>query len=177
MAREVKIELDGHGGPSIAGRLLEGAAAGFAGTVPMTIAMGVMHRALPRTERYSLPPKQITTRIARRIGLNRHLNEPKRTALTGAAHFGYGTAMGAAYAMVGRKLPLPPLLSGVVFAMVVWALGYMGWIPAMQIMPPASDQPRYRNALMIASHVVWGLAAGLVVDRLGRIGTRNSAAM
>jgi uncharacterized membrane protein YagU involved in acid resistance len=48
------------------------------------------------------------------------------------------------------------------FALLVWLVSYLGWIPAANILPPATDQPKRRNALMIAAHVVWGVSLGSV---------------
>ena len=40
--------------------LATGAMAGFLATIPMTIAMELLHRRLPWTQRYPLPPREIT---------------------------------------------------------------------------------------------------------------------
>ncbi|MCA1636528.1 MAG: hypothetical protein LC802_23280 [Acidobacteria bacterium] len=50
--------------------------------------------------------------------------------------------------------------------MAVWAGSYLGWLPAAGILRPATEHPPRRTALMIAAHVVWGVAAGLVVESL-----------
>src|SRR5436190_911638 len=46
--------------------ILAGALAGLAATVPMTLAMELMYRQLPPRQRYPLPPRLITQRLARR---------------------------------------------------------------------------------------------------------------
>jgi hypothetical protein len=79
-------------------KILIGAFAGLAATVPMTAAMESMHRLLPEQERYPLPPREITMAVAEDAGVRQHLNEPERTSLTLAAHFGYGGLTGAVYA-------------------------------------------------------------------------------
>jgi uncharacterized membrane protein YagU involved in acid resistance len=43
------------------------------------------------------------------------------------------------------------------YGLGVWALSYLGWIPAARILAPAYRHPVRRNLLMIAAHVVWGL--------------------
>jgi hypothetical protein len=78
-------------------RLLQGAIAGLIATVPMTAAMESGADQLPRHERYPLPPRLITRELARKSGISHDLNEPEMLALTIAAHFGYGAAMGTAY--------------------------------------------------------------------------------
>ena len=44
--------------------LVTGAVAGLGATIPMTLAMEVMHRSLPQHERYPLPPREITRRVS-----------------------------------------------------------------------------------------------------------------
>lgn len=132
-----------------------GAVAGLIATIPMTLAMRVMFTALPRREQYPLPPRQIVTRLAHRARVHRHLDDDNRRHLARTAHFGFGTAAGAAYGLVGRRC-CPGILGGMLFGTGVWAASYLGWLPAAGILPPATRMPRRRNALMIVAHWVWG---------------------
>jgi uncharacterized membrane protein YagU involved in acid resistance len=143
-----------------------GAIGGFAGTLPMTGAMVVMHRRLPARRRYPLPPRQITMRVARMAGLRRHMDAPARTGATLAAHFGYGTAAGALYGLVAPPFPAPTLAKGLLFGLALWAVSYLGLLPATGLLRSATDHPAERNALMIAAHLVWGATLGLVTDAL-----------
>ena len=43
------------------------------------------------------------------------------------------------------------------YGLGVWAMSYLGWIPAARILTPAHRHPLRRNLLMIAAHIVWGL--------------------
>ena len=146
--------------------LLAGAAAGFAATDPMTAAMEIMHRRLPWWKRYSLPPSQIMTRIKAKIGLRRHINQSEHLIMTLLAHFGYGAAAGAVYAPIADNVPLPGPFKGVIFGLIVWVVSYLGLLPALGILRPATRQPRRRTALMIAAHVVWGAALGMLTDMI-----------
>lgn len=147
-------------------KLVTGAVAGLIATAPMTAVMVLMHRDLPAHERYPLPPRRVTMEIAEGAGIKGRLDEPERQGLTLFSHFAYGATIGAVYAPLARKIPLPPALSGAGFGVAVWAGSYLGWIPAAGIMSPATEHPGRRNALMIAAHVVWGAVAGLLVDKL-----------
>lgn len=147
-------------------KIFLGALAGLAATVPMSVAMKLMHEQLPEQERYPLPPRQITMEVAEEAGVKEHLDEPVREGLTWASHFAYGAACGAIYAPLASKLPLPPVVSGISFGLAVWAGSYLGWLPAAGILRPATEHPPRRTALMIVAHVVWGAAAGLAVDGL-----------
>lgn len=143
--------------------ILAGAVSGLAATGPMTIAMETMFPQLPVLQRYPLPPRGITMRVAEQAGIKHELNEPQRLALTLAGHFGYGAAMGGIYAAVQRHLPGP--LGGAAFGLGVWAVSYLAMLPAARLYPNAAHAPPERNLLMIAGHLVWGAALGALMDR------------
>ena len=148
-------------------RFLLGALAGFVATVPMTVAMELMHRRLPRRQRYPLPPREITMEVAEEIGVKRHLNEPQRLSLTLASHFAYGATAGALYASLeARQGRLPPAVCGAAFGLAVWSGSYLGLLPALGILRPATEHPAPRNALMISAHLLWGSVTGAVLERL-----------
>ena len=146
--------------------ILLGAISGFAATAVMTGAMELMFRRLPRSEQYPLPPREITMRIAQQSGIERSLDEQQRVAATLAAHFAFGAGAGALYPAFAEKLKVPPAVTGIAYGVAVWIVSYLGWIPALKILKPATAHPFRRNALMIAAHVVWGVATGLMSDRL-----------
>jgi hypothetical protein len=72
--------------------------------------------------------------------------------------------MGALYGPLSRAIPLPAPLAGPAFGLAVWAANYLGVLPALGLLRPATEHPPRRNALMIAAHLVWGLATGLLVE-------------
>jgi hypothetical protein len=122
----------------------------------MTAAMKLGHRRLPRRERYPLPPRQITMKIAEEAGVAHQFTEDQKTRLTLLAHFAYGASMGSLYGLLTRenaraKTALP-------FGLAVWAGSYLGLLPGLGILKPAIQHPLRRNALMIGAHVVWGLS-------------------
>ena len=147
-------------------RWAAGSVAGFLATAPMTLSMHLMHHRLPRRERYPLPPAEITAEVASKAGVEEHMDQPRLMAATLLSHFGYGAAVGALYGRVSRMLPGPPALRATVFGLGVWACSYLGLLPALRILRPATEHPARRNALMIAAHVVWGVALGLLTERL-----------
>jgi uncharacterized membrane protein YagU involved in acid resistance len=142
------------------------AVSGFLATVPMTIVMEAMHRRLPWRERYALPPREITMNLADAAGVKKQLPEGGRFAATMAGHFGYGTLVGALYAPLSRKVQAPAVVKGALFGILVWTVSYLGVLPVIRVLPPATEQPQRRNELMIASHIVWGIALALIGERL-----------
>jgi uncharacterized membrane protein YagU involved in acid resistance len=153
-------------------RLLAGSIAGVAATVPMTALMVFMHRRIPPGERKMLPPKQVAGKVASEAGAGDLVDrEDELLATTGVTHFGYGAAMGGAYAMASPYIDLPAELKGTAFGLCVWAGSYLGWLPAAGIRPPATRRPVSENAMMIASHIVYGIVLGRLVESLAGDGT------
>jgi len=147
-----------------------GAALGAAATVPMSALMlGAQRAGLMGTQ----PPRRITDEA---IGVVDDWTEgpvdppePARRTLTTLTHLGFGAAAGAPFALTHRFLPasVPGEVVGTVYALGVWASAYLGWVPALGIMPRADDDRPDRPASMIAAHLVYGavLGAGLRVLR------------
>jgi uncharacterized membrane protein YagU involved in acid resistance len=148
--------------------ILAGLVAGFVGTAAMTVAMAGMFRLLPQRQQKPLPPRQITEGLAEKTGVKPHLDEEDLLAATMVAHFGYGSLVGAAYALTAQRLPLPVVLKGSLFGMAVWNSSYYGWVPAVRLLPPASRWPQGRKRLMIAAHLVWGITLAVVADAISR---------
>jgi uncharacterized membrane protein YagU involved in acid resistance len=150
---------------SSAVRALVGAVSGIVATGPMTAAMIGLHRNLPPHERHALPPGQIVDRIAGRLA--RRMDPEDRAATTIVAHFAYGGATGALYALAAPSLRASPLVKGLVFGGLVWSVSYLGLLPGLRILKPATRHDPRRNALMIAAHLVWGASLGLFFRLLG----------
>lgn len=162
-------------------RLFAGALAGLVASIPMALVMMGLNKILPRQKQSlwdrfrALPPKQITARVARRSGLGQAVAPGQKwEGLTWLAHLGYGAATSTLYPLVTRPLPLPRnrpaanMVRGMLFALTIWAGSYLGWLPAVNIMPPATKQPARRNIILIASHLVWGSLIGLLTGWLGK---------
>jgi putative membrane protein len=148
------------------------AAAGLVATVPMTVAMQWMHRRLPPPQKYPLPPRRITMRAAGKAGVRPHMDEPQRTTATLAAHFGYGTAIGSLLGAFAPKGAAKAAAAGAGFGLLVWAVSYLGLMPALDLHPPATREPARRNLLMIVAHLLWGATAGAVTAALRKTASR-----
>jgi uncharacterized membrane protein YagU involved in acid resistance len=103
-------------------------------------------------ERYPLAPREIVE-SGLPVATTRSLDEHGRQAATMAAHFGYGAATGALYALVALR---SGLVTGAAYGVLVWVVSYFGIMPGLRILRPAHGHPGRRNALMIAAHLVWG---------------------
>lgn len=126
-------------------------------TLPMTIFMRTAWNRLPRREKYPLPPRQIMHTVFKP---GRRLSPGGQTALTLFLHFAFGAAAGLIYGMVQDKIPIRSTVKGPLAGMAVWTGSYLGWIPALGILPSATEHPWRRNLLMIVAHLVWGMTLG-----------------
>ena len=144
--------------PPLATRLVLGAVAGFVATLPMSIAMRKLHGSLPEEERYPAPPRELIDSTTEEAVPE----EPARD-LTIVAHHLYGAATGA---LVAAALPRAGAVSGAAAGVAVWTGSYLGWIPTVGLLRPATDHPERRNGMMIAAHLVWGAATALAYREL-----------
>jgi uncharacterized membrane protein YagU involved in acid resistance len=146
---------------SLGSRLLIGGIAGFVGTLAMTSAMARGHRRLPEKEQYPLTPREIVESTAEQVGLDLE-NEAAKDA-TIAAHFAYGAACGA---LIAAASPRISETKGAAAGVGVWMASYLGWIPGVGILKPATEHPLRRNMLMIGCHLVWGATTARAMREL-----------
>jgi Protein of unknown function (DUF1440) len=116
--------------------------------------------------RYSLPPREITVHLAERAGVHKKLDPDARAALSLVNHFGYGAMAATVYSLVEERIPVPAMAKRPLFGAIVWLVSYLGLLPAVGILEPATKHPQSRNLLMIAVHLVWGLVVGVFVETL-----------
>ena len=108
------------------------------------------------------PPDAITTRAAHAAGADP--TERQADAMAVVAHLDLGAGTGALYALGPRVGP--PVVRGIVTGLGVWAVSYQGWIPALGILPKATEDRPARPAVMVAAHVVYGAVLGALEERL-----------
>ena len=77
----------------------------------------------------------------------------------------YGTSFGVGYAGM-RGLTGSAVGDGILLGLGVWAGSYLGLLPALGLLSPATQHPPRRTAVMIAAHVVWGSALGIFTELL-----------
>lgn len=134
-----------------------GALAGAAATLPMSALMWASGRAGLMGEQ---PPKGVTDHALDEVGA--HPSQPTRWAATAVTHLGFGAAAGVPFALMHHSLPVgvPRVATGALYGVGVWASAYLGWVPAMGILPSAEDDRPGRALSMVAAHVVYGAALG-----------------
>jgi len=137
-----------------------GALSGFVATLPMTIVMLLLQRLLPDREQHPLPPEQMADQLASASSKVKRTTTEVRRIVAIPLHFGFGAVAGVLFGVSVGRTRVSPVASAIPFALLVWVVSYLGWVPAARILPPATEQPMGRNALMIVAHVVWGAVTG-----------------
>lgn len=132
----------------------------------MSISMLVGWQLLPRREKYPLPPRLIMEEVTERAEVKHHLTENELIGLTVSSHFGYGALFGSLYGLFEQEIPIHSSLKGAFAGLVLWAGSYLGWLPVMRILRPATHHPWRRNLLMILAHIIWGVTLGEVTGKL-----------
>ncbi len=139
--------------------VVRGAVAGTVATAAMSAVMLALREQVGEQ-----PPDAIVKHVARGVGVTP--TEREADAMAVVAHVGFGSGVGSAYALLPRVGP--PAARGVATALAVYAASYQGWVPALGILPPASQDQPGRPAVMVAAHVVYGAVLGVVEDSLRR---------
>ena len=150
--------------------ILRGAAAGFAATVPMTLAMEGLRAALPREQLRRMPPREVVDSAVEQSGIDHEVDRNGRILLTTVAHFAFGAAAGAVYGGIWgsrrkRMDGYTAAMSGIAYGVGVWALAYGVVLPSLGLHRAATDDTKDRNEVLIASHVVWGAVLGKLAQR------------
>jgi len=152
-------------------RAAMGAAGGLAGTVAIQGLMGASQRWLPE----ALPPVreepgQFMVEQAERAlppSIRRRVPDTAEQVAAKALGLGYGLTFGALYALA-RPRGGPTLRDGVVLGAACWAAGYLGWLPAMGLMPPVWRQRAPQAIGPAVEHLVYGVATVATYDWLRR---------
>jgi hypothetical protein len=142
--------------------LIRGAVMGAVATVPMSLVMlGAKRAGLMGTQ----PPEKITARLLSKVGWRR--SKESQDLMATLLHLGFGAGAGAAFTILrrGLRLPVPAVLQGVAFGTGVWLVSYMGWVPWLEIMPPADEDRPGRPQTMLAAHWVYGGVLGALSGR------------
>lgn len=134
------------------GEMRSGLIAGALATLPMTVVILVSRRlGLFRT----VPPEQIARNAADEVGLEELAHDPAFGPIWLFLHEAFGAGCGALYQAAAPLLP-PRLAGGMIYGLAVWAVNYLGVMPALGLFPPPRRAGRRRTAVMIIAHLVYG---------------------
>ncbi|WP_157449133.1 DUF1440 domain-containing protein [Deinococcus peraridilitoris] len=146
-----------------------GAIGGFAGGALMTLMIQeVAPKVLPKDmEPGHFAPKLAVQWGERLVGQPNLLNDRQEMLAALAVHLGYSAFMGSFYGRVRdehRSLPVPA--AGALFGLIVWAISFEGWMPAVGIMKRTTDEPPRKWPAPLMGHVIYGVGTALVFHAL-----------
>ena len=152
MQRDVKATFNGAIGGGIA-----------------TAAMSALMLAAQKLGLMGKQPPEAITEAALDAGGAHNRDEETENVLASVLHFAFGMGMGVLFGLLRRRLPhdVPATVDGIVFASFVWVSSYEGWVPALGILPAASEDRPGRPQSMYLAHVVYGAVLG------GFVGSRE----
>ncbi len=160
-------------GSNAIARAVRGTLAGAAATLALTLAMRAVQRVMDPPSQSEAPiasdAGQPTERLASRlVQLVRgtEATPEQRHAIGMAIHWTYGTAWGTAFGVATEARRLPVWMSGAALGLLVWLVGPMGLLPALNL----SRRPRAvnlsRRLLSICLHQIYGWTAAATMRAL-----------
>ncbi|HEV2720276.1 MAG TPA: hypothetical protein VG323_09690 [Thermoanaerobaculia bacterium] len=147
---------------SIPQRLALGAVAGAAATFVMQGMMMASKKYLPESK----PPmkKDPGEFMVEKVGLPDSLKPLGANTL----RLGYGMTSGAIYAALRPRRSMP-LFDGALLGLGVWAVGYLGWLPATELTEHISEHEPKQIIVPIVQHAIFGVAVAAAYDGLMRV--------
>lgn len=142
--------------------LLAGGRAGLVATAAMSLLMLAAQRAGLTGK---LPPRKISDWAAEQMPPSERPADEDRQAMAGLSHFLFGATAGALYGLATsglRRVWISAVL-GMLYGTIVYLVSYLGWLPALNIMPPATDDRAGRTATMLTAHWLYGGLLGALV--------------
>lgn len=141
---------------------------GAAGGVVATAAMSAFTAVADLAGAMNRHPPKIIVRWGLPLG-GTPLPERDVDGLAVAAHVGYGASAGSVFGVLRPRSRRRALVAeGMGYGLVLWAAGYEGWLPALDILPPAHRDRRGRALTMFAGHIVYGATLGWVYGAVQR---------
>ena len=150
-------------------RILLGAAGGFIGTLAIQALLTASQKGLPNT----VPPlRQDPGEFMIKTGeealpdaMRRRIPQVIETGAARMLAVGYGLTFGALYTIL-RPQEGSPFVDGVILGVANWATGYLGWLPALGLMPSVWQQKTPRAIAPIAEHALYGMVTVAMYDWL-----------
>lgn len=142
--------------------LLAGGRAGLVATAGMSLLMLVAQRSGLTGE---LPPRKIADWASRQMPPSERPYGESRQAVAGLSHFLFGASAGALYGLAtsGLRHTWISAALGVAYGTAVYLVSYLGWLPALNIMPPATEDRPGRVATMLTGHWIYGALLGVLL--------------
>jgi len=99
----------------------------------------------------------------------RGMGEPAprdRRRLADPLHFFVGGTGGAVYAVLTRGRDPSPWRGGASVAVTMWCAGFLGYLPAMGVLPFPWKWPKMKLIITMSAHLAYGLTMALIYRQL-----------
>jgi hypothetical protein len=143
--------------------MVRGAIAGFVGAVAMFPLMFTMKRLGLTREVF---PKQVEEELTRRAGLPELARGRVSDILAYTAHLAYGALLGGFFGGLRYVVSAPTFPFAQLFGLATYAVGFLGWVPALGILPPIWRQREPIGVMRIMAHIYYGTVVSLAFDRM-----------
>ena len=137
-------------------RALRGALAGCAGTALMT---PLQFEGASKAGAHA-PPYEITRRLHRALSLGRP-RAPELQARGFALHVAFGAIAGAVYGIAAPRRARE--VTGLGYAAAILGVSYFGFLPMLNLHPPAHRDHWNRQVANAAGHAVYGLTLAVAM--------------
>lgn len=156
-----------------AARLGEGLVGGIVGTAFIHQIMGMqdkMPESLRGPEMKGHPGDFVLSQGEKLVGRvpDQHRDKVMQ-GLSWAYGSTWGSMLGLANSFIGFRSFGGAAAAGAALGTLVWAVGYVGWMPAAGLVEPVHRQGATHVASSLGSHVIYGLLSGLVMHALDRV--------
>lgn len=138
-----------------------GAAAGMAATMALQAIRTASQKALPDSAPpMKQDPGEFMVQKAEEVlpeSAREKIPESAEKAAGQALGMGYGLTFGALYSAL-RPNGGDPLVDGPALGLGTWAVGYLGWLPGLGLMPPITEHEPQQIAVPLLQHILYGMA-------------------
>jgi len=124
------------------------------------VAIGISEEPFPLTA---------TRGIVKRAGLYQSLGKGATNYITWAAHLMYGATFGALFGVLKGRTSLSTFPAAPLFGMMTYAVGFLGWLPLLGIVPPLWRQRQPAGVMRLMGHLMYGAVTGAVYDRTASV--------
>lgn len=149
--------------------LWKGIAAGLAGGLAGSWAMGVFHQMVSNRSGQGRE-EDSTVKAASAVSesvLRHRLTDGEKKWAGPAVHYAFGAVMGGIYGGLAERIPGAHPALGAPFGAAVYGGAHAGAVPALGLSKPLTRSSVREEAPEFAAHLVYGLTVG-VVSRIAR---------
>lgn len=114
-------------------------------------------------------PQTATRGVMKRAGLYRLLGRGTTNRVAWVAHLLYGATFGALFGVLRGRIIRSTFPAAPIFGMMAYAVGFLGWLPTLGIIPPLWKQRQPAGMMRLMGHMMYGAVTGIVYERTANV--------